>query len=377
MIIKSVTAPTVAGALKMIKEQMGGDAIILKTRLCPPPEAALTGNRVEVTACIDENSLPPREIRKETPKSKEIRDALKDKIASPLSEIPISENMDSFDFAAMLEKKLDFILNSHRTSESVNDVNIRLKPIYLNFIDADIPVEITRHMVKDIESKMISDDDVNLAAYGTLLDEIKAGITSGVTIEPGMKVMFIGPSGAGKTSAMAKLAAQLSVSEGKKVTLVSLDNVKVAAYEEIGGYAEMLNLPLSLSINMKKKHKKDTILLIDTPSLIGQSQRQLSLAESIGTLKPDILFLVFSVGMRSRDLIDSINLFESLSPTHLIAGHLDETARWGTILTMSKYLDKPVSYISDSPGGIGILHSPDPATMARRILKMEEDICNE
>ena len=62
MIIKSFTGPTVAAALKLVRDEMGGDAVVLKTRVLPIDETIVVNERVEVTACIDESILSPGKI---------------------------------------------------------------------------------------------------------------------------------------------------------------------------------------------------------------------------------------------------------------------------------------------------------------------------
>lgn len=371
MIIKSFTAPTVAGALKIIKEELGNSAVILKTRLCPVTETVQGGDRVEVTACIDESALAPRPAKKETKPRPEIKSNRNEPVEKAGSLSPLSATSAPLDFAVMLEKKLDCILNSQRTADSMGEIDRRVRPIYLNLIDADIPVEIARELADEVETRLTS-EAAELAAYKILLQELKKYTADEIPIEPGMRVVFVGPSGAGKTSALAKMAALLSSGLNKKVTLSSLDNIKVSAYEEISGYADILGVPLDLSGRSEKKHKKDSILLIDTPSLNGREEQHTELVKKISEISPDLLFLCFSVCTRSRDLIDSINLFESLAPSYLIAGHLDETPRWGGMLTMMRYLDIPLAYLADSPGGMGLLKKVDPAVIARRILKVEE-----
>jgi flagellar biosynthesis protein FlhF len=371
MIIKSFTAPTVAGALKIIKEELGNSAVILKTRLCPHTEAAQAGDRVEVTACIDESALSPRAVKKETKPRPEIKSDRNKSVEQEASLSHLSATSDPVDFAVMLEKKLDCILNSQRTEDSLGEIDRRVRPVYLSLIDADIPVEIAREMAKEVATGLTS-ETAELVAYKILLQELKKYTVDEVPIEPGMRVVIVGPSGAGKTSALAKMAALLSSGLNKKVTLSSLDNIKVSAYEEISGYADMLGVPLDFTGRSEKKHKKDSILLIDTPSLNGREEQHMELVKKIREISPDIIFLCFSVCTRSRDLIDSINLFESLAPSYLIAGHLDETPRWGGILTMMRYLDTPLAYLADSPGGMGLLKKAEPALIARRILKVEE-----
>ncbi len=297
MIIKSFTADTVSGALKLIREEMGGGAVILKTRPCNPAETALTGNRVEVTACVDEKALSPKSAARETkPAPTAMRLFTKEPEPEPAAiKIPrkrsettskqaeLSNTKNVHDFAAKLEKKLDFILDSQYSPESSADFGTRITPIYLNLLDDDIPMEVASHLTKAVEQKVGPENDIEAVAYDVLVKELSSAISQEISIKQGMKVVFAGPSGAGKTSALAKLAAQLTTEEKMKVTLASLDNMKVAAYEEIGSYAEMLDLPLDLSGNFKKKSNKDSVLIIDTPSLPCDDSRGAELVKRIGT----------------------------------------------------------------------------------------------
>jgi len=376
MIIKSFTAETVAGALKLIKEEFGGSAVILKTRVSAPSEYAVTGNRVEVTACVDEDALPARAARKIVRQATEESKPPKQKTLPSPPRRSSAKSPAQNDFVAKLEKKLDAILNSHNASEQVGPMDPRVKAVYLNLLDADIPVEISRQLIKVIEGRVSFEEDLDKIVFQIIRDELANSIVGDVKIEPGMKIAFAGPSGAGKTSALAKMAAYLSIQKQMKVTLASLDNLKVAAYEEIGGYAELLNVPLDITGSPENKHQRDTVLLIDTPSIAIQDGLKSPLSEKIHALKPNYLFLVFSVSTRSRDLVDSVIQFEELKPTHLIASHLDNSRRWGGILTMSKYLDIPLAYTADSPGGSGMLSSASAELIARKILKMG-DSANE
>jgi flagellar biosynthesis GTPase FlhF len=369
MIIKSFPAGNVAGALKLIKEELGDAAVILKTRVCTPSEMALTGSHVEVTACIDEKGIPVRKAKQVMPQISE-KNNMKVKSVSSTTRKGNVKNAAQNDFAAKLEKKLDTILNAHHATEPVGNMDARLRSIYLNLLDADIPVEIARQQIKVMEGYLSFEDDIEQIALRILKNDFEESISSEISIEPGMKIVFAGPTGAGKTSALAKMAAYLSTQKGIKVTLASLDNVKVAAYEEISGYAEMLDVPLDTSGIPEKKYRKDSVLLIDTPPITIHEAMTSQLIDRIREIQPDMLFLVFSSCTRSRDLVDSIISYERIQPTHLIAGHLDESKRWGGILTMTKYLDIPLAYMSGNPGGVGMLEKPDAEKIARRIMKM-------
>lgn len=370
MIIKSYSAPGVANALKMIKEELGNDAIILRTRHCPPEETALTGHRVEVTACIDEKSVARKTVPvKENPAVRnEVAEAIKSDVETPVPP-DISEPLE---FAGRLDKKIDLIIKSNRAGMIPPEISPAYKPLYLNLLDSDIPEEIVRQIIDDTAKKEVSDDQINVAALEVMTTLMNKVISPALEIKAGMKIVFAGPSGSGKTSALAKMAARLATKESKKVTLASLDNLKVSSYEEIGGYADILGLPLDLTGVPESNHTDDSILLVDTPSFRCHDKKISTLIKRLEKLDPDILFLVFSVCTRTSDLVDAVGLFDYLRPTHLLASHLDETGRWGGIITLNQYLEKPLALISQAPAGSGLLERPNPAALARRLLNLEE-----
>ncbi len=373
MIIKSFTAPTVAAALKMVKEMMGGDAVVLKTRVLPVSETAVTGNKVEVTACIDESVVSPGQIDEIlSPASGNLPSFARDlRPANNKETQSVAESPE--DFATRLAQKIE--PNLEKNAPFVH-FEPELNSIYLNMLDADVPAEFARHMMEQIAGRSQAAKGVENVARETLAENVRGMIGGPIEYKSGARVVFTGLSGAGKTSALAKLAAWLTTELKQKVVLATLDNFKVSAYEEIGSYADILDLPLEQSKNLKKPRHDDAVVLIDSPAIPQEDSRRQSLLDNIRAVQPDVIFLVFSAGARSVDLMESINFFEALSPTHLIAGHLDETARWGGLTAMCRYLEIPLAYIMDAPGGIGRLKRPDPEGIADLILKPKE-LCHE
>ncbi len=357
-----------AAALKLVRDAMGGDAIVLKTRILATDEIKYTDNRVEVTACIDESILSPGRISEMFDHKKVSQVSLSKR--PDISKIVISEPVAADVLATVLEKKPDSILYCHGNTGSLDNISSAVRPIFLDLIDSDIPIEIARQLVETIEGKISAKSKVKRVAQKVLSEYLEKYTASSISFTPGTKVVFAGCSGVGKTSALAKLAVSL-VSMGLKVTLSSLDDMKVSAYEEMESYADILNLPAIKSDELGDRSQNDSIILIDTPPLPIDPGRRMELVNKINAVKPDITFLVFSVCNRSRDLLDTGGHFKAISADYLIASHLDETSRWGAIYTMAGFLEIPLIYTVDSPGGIGDLSRIDSVRIARSILKME------
>jgi flagellar biosynthesis protein FlhF len=367
MIIKSYAATTVAEALKMIREELGGEAVILKTRVSPENDGK-GRPQFEVTACIDEKLA--RRPRIKQAKTEKTSDKITSTPETDKKAASILEKQNNLN-PETIEKSLNNILNIHRYDESASGLPESVMSIFYNLLDSDLAIEIARRIAKETAAGIKEHDDPEYAAFNILKDELGMLTSTSIRIEAGTKVAFIGPSGGGKTSVMAKTAAELCAKFKQKIKLVTLDQVKLSAVPEIDAYGHWLDLPAEMINEMNREDYDDAVLLIDTPALSRTSSRQDKLLSKLESIKPEIVFLVFSAACRTPDLIDIAVKCERFAPHFLIASHLDETDRWGGIMTMAEYLNVPVAFVTDSPGGEGGLKMPDSAILAKRMLKME------
>jgi flagellar biosynthesis protein FlhF len=372
MIIKSFAAPTIAAALKEIREEMGGNAVVLKTRVCSKQEAALTGNRVEVTACIDEMAVKhrrgkPRKFSGKAPSK-----------AKP--ELPGASTASASDGEhkpydpERIEETSNQTLGGHYSAEPFDGVDDRVEDVFQKLTRADVPVEIAHRISRETAEVLGESADATDAAFEILKYELQQITARNVPIEPGTRVVFVGPSGAGKTSVMAKVAAQLCIRFRQKTKLLSLDHMKLSAHDEVEAYADFLGVTVGSNKDAEEKTDQDAILLIDTPSICRDKIRREKLLERIESLSPDVVVLVFSVCSRADDLVGLLNCCQSLRPGFLIASHLDESDHWGGILAVAENLNLPVAFVTDSPGGVGALKPADPERIARHLLRMEDTV---
>jgi len=165
-------------------------------------------------------------------------------------------------------------------------------------------------------------------------------------------VVLVGPTGVGKTTTIAKLAASYGVIEKRKVELITIDSYRIAAIEQLGKYAELMQLPLAV-VNSREEFKtavmnsKAELVFVDTA---GRSQKNnMGLAEIRNILDGvsanlDV-HLVMSATTKYRDAIDILTRFNQLMYNKLIITKLDETNTIGPLLSVLKP-DKKISYIT-------------------------------
>jgi flagellar biosynthesis protein FlhF len=172
---------------------------------------------------------------------------------------------------------------------------------------------------------------------------------------PSKKVVaFVGPTGVGKTTAAAKLAAYLALEKKKRVILVTTDTFRIGAVEQLKTYAGLIGLPFrvvaqpaELGQAIQENRQRDYIL-IDTA---GHSQRDLGAVQDLMQVlqeTPEIeRHLVMSATTKPLDMREIVDRFSICSPDCLLFTKLDETSTFGPIFNELVRTQKPLSYIAD------------------------------
>lgn len=166
-------------------------------------------------------------------------------------------------------------------------------------------------------------------------------------------VVFIGPTGVGKTTTLAKLAANMVLNEKQKVGLITSDTYRIAAVEQLKTYSEIIGVPLSIIyspaeiVNAVKNYEDKDIILLDTAGRSHKDQSQLSELKSL--LKSSIDFetyLVLSATTKFSDCIEIIKSYSFLDDFKLLFTKLDETATLGILLNIAYVTKKPIAYLT-------------------------------
>lgn len=186
---------------------------------------------------------------------------------------------------------------------------------------------------------------------------------------------LIGPTGVGKTTTLAKLAAKGKFSEGKKVALISADTYRIAAVEQLRTFADIAEVPMEVAytpLEMREAvahHQDKDLILIDT---VGRSQKSLEqLLELKGLLQnasPDEVHLVISANMKCGDVLEAVKNFGIMPIDRLLFTKLDETSSFGTMLNVVQAVRKPISYITDGQNVPEDIALADSRELAERIL---------
>jgi len=336
MIYKIYRAQTYKEAVLKAKMELGNDVYILSRK--DIKEGGVFGlfskKMVEITVAKKENKVK-EEVSENTDleekklllrNKNEIDKDYQEKLVEELSEIKgrLNELIDG-----NKENKDNKFLSSYMRLFKENDFSE-------SFIDSwktNFEKELTLKDVKD--PKIIIDK---------IIEYINKSIEISKPIIPGMEkpevIVLVGPTGVGKTTTIAKLAATYGVLKKHKVELVTIDSYRIAAIEQLGKYAELMQIPLTV-VNTREEFKEylhgcnAELVFVDTA---GKSQKNnMGLAELRNILdgargKLDI-HLVISATTKYRDAVDILTRFNQLLYEKVIITKLDETNTIGSVIS--------------------------------------------
>jgi len=188
-------------------------------------------------------------------------------------------------------------------------------------------------------------------------------------------VALVGPTGVGKTTTIAKIAAVAKLDHKAKVALITSDTYRIGAVEQLRTYCQILRLPLEVALSPDEMaaavqtHRDKDLILIDT---VGRGQKHsLHLSELGAVLRaaePTQTHLVLAASSDRYVMMDVVEKFGMLNPDRLIFTKLDEAVRPGEIVNVAADTGMPVSYITDGQKVPEDLHLADPAVLAERIV---------
>jgi len=378
MVIRSYTAESVAAALKRVRQEMGGAAVVLKTRML---ECAGGEKQYEVTACLDKatvqqantvlTSASPTETPEDTIADKTTR---RESLIAPA--IASSPSIGLETRLATIESHLEQLLQARQLDRvSMPYEHGPAVTVAAAMQAADIPdhcvVDFFEGVRKDQASMPVDFETIRQR----LIDRLTFVINSKVEFKKGDRILVAGPAGAGKTSVIGRLAARLTCQKHLPVKLVSLDDHKVGAIEELASYADLLGVDdyaMHTTSDSKLKVDRNKVVLIDSCAAPRDHQRLAELKTRIESLDTTHRLLVFSALMRSSDVESYAHEMAWLKPTHLVFTMTDLTRRLGSLLAAASASGLNIAMITNSSGGDGAMIAASPTALADVILGREE-----
>ncbi|MGQ9629630.1 MAG: flagellar biosynthesis protein FlhF [bacterium] len=244
-----------------------------------------------------------------------------------------------------------------------------------NDVEATLASRITRNLSRELSEK-------DLESPSTIRDKLAANIEKLIKVcgpinpnERQKVVALVGPTGVGKTTTIAKLAANFYLSEKKRVGLITVDTYRIAAVDQLKTYGEIIGIPVKVAFtpqefeNMVNTMNDKDLVLIDTAGRNQKNDLQMTeLVNYLQRVQRIEIYLVLSATTKYKDMLNILDNFKKVSFDRLIFTKLDETTTYGTMLNVMDRVDQPLSYVTTGQNVPDDIEVADAAKLARNIL---------
>jgi flagellar biosynthesis protein FlhF len=368
--VKRYTTATMQEAIDQIRRDLGPNAVILHSRKVGRGGVlSLLGKPViEVTAAVDGDA--PAQTKPEP-----ARRAGGGGQGEPATDNRLAAYLDSLrpgqtpgDASALTEiAKGNGVVEGIRRQLVGNDVDELLAEALLRAAIEELRTTENAGLIKEYIERRV---------------ERFMRVTGPIKCEPGTPsvVALVGPTGVGKTTTAAKLAAHFSALERKRVVIVTVDVYRVAAVEQMRVYAKLLKVPIEVVLTPTDlrgaiaAHRDADLVLIDSG---GRSQydwmQVLELTEFLKAANEAKVHLVLSAATRCRENLAAVERFSSMNVQSLLFTKLDETRDYGSLLTLAVKSKRPISYLTTGQGIPEAIEPASSAKLARMILRTETE----
>lgn len=377
MKIKKYEGSTEKEAMLKVKEELGKEALIVSVKNIKPKGFYKIFKKpyVEVTAALDDRSLFSKEKEIEKDQSNSELSTTKSDVDKT---IPLAENdsflqlLKSLSGSNKAEKEnvspkiieKEYEPESQLTSEPNKSIISNLssgspfiKVIYEQLLDNELDEIFINQLMLGLGELSYDQnthiDDVVSIVYKRIIKLLSDSETIKLTANKHKTVAFVGPTGVGKTTTIAKIASYFTLNLDKKVALITADTYRIAAVEQLRTYANILNIPIQVvytSDELKDAidaFKDMDLILIDTAGRSHKNvEHQNELSKFLNEIEDKEVYLVLSLGTKYKDLLKITDAYKDISAYKIIFTKLDETACYGNILNIKLKTNAMLSYVT-------------------------------
>ncbi|MTI69468.1 MAG: flagellar biosynthesis protein FlhF [Firmicutes bacterium] len=342
-------------AMVRIRYELGNDAIIVSKRFVRQKGIFkyFKKKMIEVTAAVDEGeeNIKPEDVKKVNDIDVK-KDIINNQMNNANKEKTNTDDKNLIKEMKELKKIVSELKGGEKETEEITKVEYKRYPIEDILDDYDLDRNVREKFFNYLTESNIDFNDANkLNLYKFLKDNLTEFLNTDIENEERIQI-FIGPTGVGKTTTIAKLAANETLTKKKNVALITIDTYRIGAVEQLKTYANILDTPLEVVvtkdelINAIDKFKDYDKILIDST---GRSHRDKDKLNEVNDYFTSIdeknTYLVLSITTNKKDLSSIIENYKKIGYNNIILTKLDESENHGNILNISSYTDKPISYI--------------------------------
>lgn len=402
MIIKKFQGKTQDEALALAKKELGEDLVVMNVKSVPPKGfwRIFKPSLMEVTVAKEEESEIAMNKRKEEEAAKE------SEIASVIASVDklrkqseLHPEKESVNAEPGLGEKLDNIqslleekLRKTEGTEEKEEDNIPdekseemmsfLKLLYHTMIENEVSETYANQMIEDIEKNFQGDEKMEHVLshiYQKMI--LKLGKVQCISPSQNGKVKviyFVGPTGVGKTTTLAKIASILSVEKQKKIALFTADTYRISATDQLRTYANILNVPMHIIYTAEEmveqfaKYEDYDYILVDTAGHSHKNEEQKEktkeFVEVFDEKAEKEVYLVLSATTKYKDLLSITKAYQDMTGYKLIFTKLDETTTCGNLLNLRLQTGAPLSYVTCGQNVPEDIAPFDPQSTVKKIL---------
>lgn len=377
MKIKKFVARDYQTALKQAKQEMGRDAIILHSHQVRRKGllAFLLPPQVEITVAVDEALKVNTDRRREAVLPPTRPDDLLLSHEQGYTGNNLEEELKKMN-ALMMEIKTKM-----NELELIKGMSGQVQEFYHALVANQVDREVALKIATSVESRLPQGSrtdenwavEVCLHTLGEYVQGVKPIDLTGD--KKGKLVFMVGPTGVGKTTTIAKLAANMTFVDRKKVALITLDTYRISAADQLRTFAEIIGIPISVVFTtdefnaaMEKYQEKD-IIFVDTAGRSPYNRQQMEeLKQFVTVARPDETLLVLSVTTETSDMVNIYEQFKAIGIDKVVFTKVDETYNYGQILNAIYQIKKPIAYLTTGQNVPDDIEVPDSLHLARMVL---------
>lgn len=402
MIIKKFQAKTEAEAVENAKKELGENIVVMNVKNVKKTGlfAFFKPQMIEVTVALEEeqarfaakkqapaNVAPSYQTPKPAPVApKANTEAIEEKLDSlqTLLEKQIMKSEIEEEEKEKAKEENQTLVSEEKAKEEdkeETEIDKFVKLLYNTMIDNEVDEKYANQILDEVEKLQKPNMPIDFVLAGVYQKMIlKFGQAEEIRpADNGVKVlMFVGPTGVGKTTTIAKLAGKFCVEQKKKVALLTADTYRIAAVEQLRTYANILKVPFRIIYTVEEMETAISdfsdydYILIDTA---GHSHKNREQQENIGEFTEALknreakdIFLVLSATTKYKDLLQITDTYKDICSYKLIFTKLDETREYGNLLNLKLYTQAPISYVTCGQNVPDDIESFNPQKTVKQLL---------
>lgn len=371
MIIKKFQGKSESEATEAAKKELGNGVVVMNVKEVKRKGflAFLKPKMVEVTVALEEE--PDRALAPRKDAAKIAAAAAKEKNVAVLqkserTDKAIEEKLENLQ--SLLEKQFQKGEPEKEAEEGKmaeeeekpEDSNVRfLKLLYHTMLENEINEKYANQIIDELDAVLKPNMPIDFMLSNVYQKMIlKFGQPAGLTeAQRGPKVVFfIGPTGVGKTTTIAKIASRYCVDKRRKVALFTTDTYRIAAAEQLRTYANILEVPFRVIYSVEEmcqgieEFSDYDFIFVDTAGHSHQNTKQReAMSEFINAVDEKIekeVYLVVSATTKYKDLVSIAKTYSEMTEYKLIFTKLDETTSLGNLLNLKLHTGAQMSYVT-------------------------------